>query len=278
MRSFVLSFLIFGLFGAARAAVCCPDGCVPLNQGLACVKDAVGTPCGNGVTCNAPGSGGGGQGGSGGGVSGYNPPGPVCATSVYCSYANGVAKIGVNVDGGGVIYHGPQPPQTVYTRVVYAKGCVGAGATVKVPFGKETTLNLYNLNYHAQCTNEVPMSFRARVGEFPEANEPCGCDLPLPAPAYGPNTCRQGYIWRGAVAGDNVCVVPARHDAVLKENAARNSTRAGQGTYGPNTCKPGFVWRAAVPSDAVCVTPASREQVKAENASAWDRVAHIAGQ
>ena len=29
-------------------------------------------------------------------------------------------------------------------------------------------------------------------------------DLP-----YGPDTCKQGYVWRDAIPGDHVCVVPA---------------------------------------------------------------------
>ena len=65
---------------------------------------------------------------------------------------------------------------------------------------------------------------------------------------------------------------------VQGENANAGSTSAGSGPYGPNTCKSGFVWRAARPSDLVCVTAQGRAQVKLENDTAWDQVAHIAGQ
>ena len=279
MRFTVLLCLFGGLIGSASADICCPSGCVPLyNTTLACVTSS-GNACGNGVTCNSPGSGSGSGGGGPGSVEGPPNTGPSCGESLICSYSNGVATIKVNEYGGpGVIYHQPQPPHNVYTRLVYAKGCVGAGAPLEIPFGGEGTLNLYPLNYHQSCTNELPMSFRAKIGSLPETVGPCDCNIQLPAPPYGPASCRQGFIWRGASKGDNVCVTPARHDAVLQENANAGSTRAGTGKYGANTCKPGFVWRAASAGDLVCVTPASRQQVKAENAVAWDRVAHIAGQ
>ncbi len=67
----------------------------------------------------------------------------------------------------------------------------------------------------------------------------------------------------------------ARKTQVQIENGNAGSTRAGNSA---NTCKSGFVWRAAWPSDLICVTVQSRAQVKLENDTAWDRVAHIAGQ
>jgi hypothetical protein len=281
MRFTVLLCLFGGLIASARADICCPSGCVPLYNGtLACVTSPGGPACANGVACNTPPAGSGSAGGGPGSVAeNPQPPGPYCSASLLCSYSNGVATIKANEYGGpGVVYHQPQPPHFVYTRVVYAKGCVGGGATLVVPFGGDNTQNLYTLDYHHFCTNEVPMSFRAKIGELPERVGPCDCEVELPAPPYGADTCRQGFIWRGASKGDAVCVIPARHDAVVQENANASSTRAGQGKYGVNTCKPGFVWRAASAGDLVCVTPASRQQVKAENLVAWDRVAHIAGQ
>jgi hypothetical protein len=281
MRFTVLPFLFVGLIGSASADVCCPSGCVPLYNGtLACVHNSTGTACGTGATCNTPPSPGSGPSGTGtGGAVVPVPPGPVCTSSLICTYSNGVATIKDNEYGGpGVVYKGPQPPRSVYTRVVYAKGCVGGGASLEIPFDGQSTLNLYNLHYNNFCTNELPMTFIARVGAIPETAGSCDCSVELPAPPYGRDSCREGFIWRGATQQDHVCVTPARHDAVVEENANAGSTRAGKGKYGANTCKPGFVWRAAAASDLVCVTPASREQVKAENAVAWDRVAHIAGQ
>ena len=38
--------------------------------------------------------------------------------------------------------------------------------------------------------------------------------------AFGPDTCRPGYVWRSAVPGDTVCVTPERRAAVRQENQA----------------------------------------------------------
>ena len=40
---------------------------------------------------------------------------------------------------------------------------------------------------------------------------------------YGPNTCKQGYVWREAMAGDVVCVVPASRQQAAADNAAAAS-------------------------------------------------------
>lgn len=181
------------------------------------------------------------------------------------------------VNSSGTGYKNP-PKYWVYTRVVYAGGCVGAGAPLNIPLDGKATLNLLTLQYHNLCTNALPMTFLARIGSFPDSVGSCDRSIRLPAPAYGPASCRQGFVWRNAFDGDTVCVTPARQTQVQGENANAGSTRAGSGAYGPNTCRSGFVWRAARPTDLVCVTPQSRDQVKSENDTAWDRVAHIAGQ
>ncbi len=278
MRFLALA-LVLGLVQSARADVCCPSGCVPLYNGTtACVKAGTNLSCGSGSTCTgnsggSSGSGGGDQGG--GGVAPIVSPGS-CGLYAQCSYANGIATVSV-VNSSGTSYKNP-PKYWVYTRVVYAKGCVGGGAALSIPLDGKATLNLYKLQYHNLCTNELPMSLRARIGSFPEAVGPCDCNVPLPAPADGPASCRQGFVWRNAFSGDAICVTPARMQQVQSENANAGSTRAGSGASGPNTCKNGFVWRAARPTDLVCVTSQSRAQVKLENDTAWDRVAHIAGQ
>ena len=82
---------------------------------------------------------------------------------------------------------------------------------------------------------------------------------------YGPDTCKSGFVWRDAIPGDHVCVVPARRSAAANENAIAGSRVDPTGPYGPNTCKPGFVWREAYSGDVVCVTPARRTEVKQEN-------------
>ncbi|MBJ7341886.1 MAG: hypothetical protein JHC64_29620, partial [Mycolicibacterium sp.] len=42
---------------------------------------------------------------------------------------------------------------------------------------------------------------------------------------YGPNTCKQGFVWRDAWGGDQVCVVPAVRDQAATDNAAAASRR-----------------------------------------------------
>jgi hypothetical protein len=273
----LLMAFAFGLVQSARADVCCPSGCVPLNNGgTACVKAGTTQSCGSGTICGVSGGGGGGGGGQGGSTVAPILPPSSCGLFLQCSYANGVAAVTV-VNSSGTRYTNP-PKYWVYTRVVYAKGCVGGGAALNIALDGKATLNLFTLQYHNLCTNELPMSFLARIGSFPDTIGSCDCNIPLPAPPYGPASCRQGFVWRNAFDGDAVCVTPARKDQVQGENANAGSTSAGSGPYGPNTCKSGFVWRAARASDLVCVTVQSRAQAKLENDTAWDRVAHIAGQ
>jgi hypothetical protein len=97
----------------------------------------------------------------------------------------------------------------------------------------------------------------------------------VPAPAvaqpYGPDTCIQGYVWREAAPGDNVCVTPAVRDATQAQNANAVQNRDPNGAYGSNSCKQGFVWREAFDGDVVCVTPDVRAATKADNAAAASR-------
>jgi hypothetical protein len=82
---------------------------------------------------------------------------------------------------------------------------------------------------------------------------------------YGPDTCKQGYVWREADDRDHACVRPEVRAQTRKENGLASSHRAGGGAYGPNTCKQGFVWREAFRGDVACVTPASRAQAAKDN-------------
>jgi len=89
---------------------------------------------------------------------------------------------------------------------------------------------------------------------------------------YGPNTCLNGYVWRGASATDYVCVTPAVRAQTAYDNgqaAARRSPNGG--AYGPNTCLNGYVWRAAFQGDVTCVAPAARSQAWSDNAQAASR-------
>jgi LGFP repeat len=102
----------------------------------------------------------------------------------------------------------------------------------------------------------------------PSTQEPAAF-APLP---YGPDTCRQGYVWREATPTDHVCVTPATRGQTRDDNSQAASRRQpGGGAYGPNTCRQGYVWREALPGDQVCVTPATRTQAARDNAIAANR-------
>ncbi len=88
---------------------------------------------------------------------------------------------------------------------------------------------------------------------------------------YGPDTCKQGFVWREADGRDHVCVRPEAREQTREENRLASSRLAGGGAYGPNTCKQGFVWREAFQGDVVCVTPESRAQAARENQLAAER-------
>lgn len=89
---------------------------------------------------------------------------------------------------------------------------------------------------------------------------------------YGPDTCRQGFVWREAVANDHVCVVPSKRDQVRSDNATAASRREPNGgAYGPDTCKQGFVWREVNSADHVCVSLQERTRAADDNAHAAER-------
>lgn len=82
---------------------------------------------------------------------------------------------------------------------------------------------------------------------------------------YGPDTCRQGYVWREAIPSDHVCVPPHIRSIVAQENRRASSLRNPTGPYGSDTCVNGYVWREAFPGDHVCVTPQRRNETRHEN-------------
>ena len=88
---------------------------------------------------------------------------------------------------------------------------------------------------------------------------------------YGPSTCLEGFVWRGAFTGDRVCVTRATYNQTQADNAAAASRRNPNGAYGPDTCLQGFIWRLARSSDRVCVARASYNQAQADNAAAASR-------
>ena len=90
--------------------------------------------------------------------------------------------------------------------------------------------------------------------------------------AYGPDTCKQGFVWREAVGEDTVCVTPGERSLARRQNQKANLRRnPSGGAYGPNTCRNGYVWREAAEGDLVCVTPNERSQAAQQNASAPSR-------
>jgi hypothetical protein len=94
----------------------------------------------------------------------------------------------------------------------------------------------------------------------------------LGAGNYGADTCLEGYVWRGAIPTDHVCVTLLVRMQTWQENdqAALHRSPTG-GPYGPDTCLNGYVWREAVASDHVCVIPPRRQQARNDNAQAAAR-------
>ena len=91
--------------------------------------------------------------------------------------------------------------------------------------------------------------------------------------APAPPTCKPGFVWCEARAGDTVCVTPQTRDRTRNENQRALERRLETiGPYGPATCKPGFVWREAFDGDLVCVPPDRRDQARADNAAQGQRV------
>ncbi|GAA0433906.1 hypothetical protein Acor_08200 [Acrocarpospora corrugata] len=101
-----------------------------------------------------------------------------------------------------------------------------------------------------------------------------GVTVPATAAAatadYGPDTCRQGYVWRAARPADRVCVTPGNRDQTALDNSVKR-TRWTSGAYGDHTCLTGYVWRGAFDGDDVCVHPKVRGQAAADNAASPGR-------
>jgi hypothetical protein len=90
--------------------------------------------------------------------------------------------------------------------------------------------------------------------------------------AYGPDTCKPGFVWREAVPDDHVCVAPGTRAATLEQNRQADDNRASPGgVFGLDTCKSGFVWREAFSGDHLCVAPAARRQAADDNRASASR-------
>jgi hypothetical protein len=89
---------------------------------------------------------------------------------------------------------------------------------------------------------------------------------------HGPDTCKNGFVWREARPGDHVCVTPQTRSQTAADNRMAASRRSPNGgPYGPDTCKQGYVWREAFPGDLVCVPPQTRAQAAEDNSLAASR-------
>ncbi|WP_329869448.1 hypothetical protein [Streptomyces sp. SP18CS02] len=82
------------------------------------------------------------------------------------------------------------------------------------------------------------------------------------------DTCKSGYVWREATAGDRVCVRPSVRTQAWNDNAQAADRRVSDDDP---TCRSGYVWREATAGDRVCVRPSVRTQAWNDNAQAADR-------
>ena len=89
---------------------------------------------------------------------------------------------------------------------------------------------------------------------------------------YGPDTCKNGFVWREAYLSDHVCVLPEIREQARRDNSlAASNVQPGGGPFGPDTCKPGLVWREARQGDHICVTPDIRTRAADDNRYAYSR-------
>jgi hypothetical protein len=78
--------------------------------------------------------------------------------------------------------------------------------------------------------------------------------------------CLQGFVWRTAFPGDDVCVTPD-----VQAQAKADNDAAASRSHGPDTCLQGYVWREANPTDHVCVPTPTRTQTQSDNTNAQSR-------
>ena len=101
----------------------------------------------------------------------------------------------------------------------------------------------------------VMMSAEPATGGLPPG--PLGQSLP-----YGPETCKNGYVWREGAQADLVCVTPESRTRALKDNAVvatRSSALAAP------VCGAGLVLRQAFAGDLVCVDAKTAADTVEEN-------------
>jgi hypothetical protein len=184
-------------------------------------------------------------------ASGYNTLSPVAFV------AGDQLRVSAGTPEGGAPFPSPQGPVVLElngTRV--ATAAYPGTVTHTIP-----TTGTYSLSVRV-TRGLVTWTTSCTPAADPASPNPA--DLP-----YGPDTCKQGYVWREAFAGDTVCVTPDRRDQAYVDNAAAEARREPNGgVYGPATCQSGYVWREARPEDLVCVTPETRTLTAVENTQA----------
>jgi hypothetical protein len=82
-----------------------------------------------------------------------------------------------------------------------------------------------------------------------------------------PQGCRQGFVWREAYAGDDVCVTTKTRSATSAQNREADTRKRS----GLEECREGYTWRLAGPNDHVCVPPEDALQAYWDNAQASSR-------
>ncbi|HKH47651.1 MAG TPA: toll/interleukin-1 receptor domain-containing protein [Thermoanaerobaculia bacterium] len=150
---------------------------------------------------------------------------------------------------------------------------------VSLPSPGESTVNPVE---SSEASSAVPVGTVDSGGspEDPSAEE----ETPGPAPdvstaepepqplPYGPDTCKQGFVWREARPEDHVCVTQEIREQTVLDNQQADARRdpAG-GPYGAATCLSGYVWREAFDGDTVCVPPETRDQARLDNEHVKER-------
>lgn len=82
--------------------------------------------------------------------------------------------------------------------------------------------------------------------------------------------CKQGFVWREAFPGDQVCVTPETRAQAQADNRTAAARRAAPNN---DACIRGYVWREASAQDHVCVTVQARAQAQDDNRAAATRLA-----
>lgn len=113
----------------------------------------------------------------------------------------------------------------------------------------------------------IDVLFVAADGSSAQVRVAGGLSSAQSAGFYGPNRCKQGFVWREADDRDFVCVT----GNVRTETRLENQQTVGRGRG--SVCRFGRVYRNAFPGDLKCVTPASRDRAAADNGAAESRFA-----